>query len=393
MATASINIKSVSGTSEMHNVREMELSYTIPELIEENESWSLSTIDEREKEIKAYCKEVSGRKLQKNATPIREGVVNLDENHSMKDLKELAQAIKENHKIDCFQIHIHKDEGVFKDEKGKTIAVRDKHKWRVEKDAKDYFVDTIKEVKELRPDAKMKLNRHAHMVFDWQDKETGKTLKLGRASISQLQDTVAESLKMERGELKVNSNRKRMEPIELKREKELERVQQLQEQSKELQSTVERFEQKKNRASGRNLEVSAEHSKTTQRYREIEQRNEATGKLINSAEQELRELAGEIEKLEAEERELAEAEQGQKSRFKQRKEELAWKGITMDEKTLQEASNELGGAIELQGATAEKLEREIREITEGAEYIEKHKLFQELAREIKRLETETSHIP
>ena len=248
MAKSSINIKAVSATSEIHNKREMELDYAYPDLNIHNESWQADTIAEREKEIKAHCKEVSGRKLQKNATPIREGVVNLNDNHTMEDLKQLAKDIKENHKIDCFQIHIHRDEGVFLDREGKTIATRRDFKWKVEKDGETKKVDTVEQVKELRPDAEWKCNNHAHMIFDWQDKETGKTLKLGKASISQLQTTVSQSLKMERGELKVNSNRERLEPIEYKREKELERI-------KELQPQIERLEQKKNTATERNREA------------------------------------------------------------------------------------------------------------------------------------------
>ena len=208
MAKASINIKAVSATSELHNKREVKLDYNYPELEVNNESWQADTIAEREKEIKAYCKEVSGRKLQKNATPIREGVVNLNSNHTMEDLKQLAKDLKEKHKIDCFQIHIHRDEGKSKNE----------------------------------------INYHAHMVFDWQDKETGKTLKLGKAAISQLQDTVSESLKMERGVLKVNSNRQRLEPVEYKRQQEEIKV-------KELQQQVEQLEQKKNTATERNREA------------------------------------------------------------------------------------------------------------------------------------------
>lgn len=206
MAKASINIKPVSATSEAHNRREVKLDYNFPELEQHNESWEVSSISNREKEIEKYCKKVSGRKLQKNSTPIREGVVNLNVNHTMDDLKKLADIIRERHKIDCFQIHIHRDEG--KSEK--------------------------------------ELNYHAHMVFDWQDKETGKTLKLGRADISQLQDTVSEVLQMERGELKVNSNRKHLEPIEYKRQQEEIRlnelrlqVNQLEQQKKKLNNYIE----------------------------------------------------------------------------------------------------------------------------------------------------------
>ena len=228
MAKASINIKAASATSEVHNKREVKLDYNFPELEANNESWppeeEMQSIADREKEIKAYCKKTSGRKLQKNATPIREGVVNLNENHTIDDLKQLAKDLKEKHKIDCFQIHIHRDEGKSKNES----------------------------------------NYHAKMVFDWQDKETGKTLKLGRAAISQIQDTVAESLKMERGELRVNSNRKHLEPIEFKRQQEELRL-------KELQLEYEKLEQKKNTVRERNRQLADHIQEAERRIREIEQ--------------------------------------------------------------------------------------------------------------------------
>ena len=368
MAKASINIKAVTATSEIHNKREMELDYAYPELNIHNESWEADRIAEREKEIQAYCKATSGRKLQKNATPIREGVVNLNDNHTMEDLKKLAQDIKEKHKIDCFQIHIHRDEGVFLDKEGKTIATRKDFKWKVDKDGKTQKVDTVEQVKELRPDAQWKCNNHAHMVFDWQDKETGKTLKLGKAAISQLQDTVSESLQMERGELKVNSNRKRLEPIEYKREKELERFENLKSKVQELQPQIERLEQKKNRATQRNAECAAEYSQASERHRELE--NAITG-----TEQAIRDAEEEIRGLEEEARQLEGAEQGQKEASRAREREIAVQGIQMDKEALYEASNELSGAIELQqGAITdheqeiEQLERQIQQIEQSNQY-------------------------
>jgi chromosome segregation ATPase len=323
MAKASINIKAASATSELHNKREIELDYNYPDLEVNNESWELTTIEEREKEIKAHCKVTSGRKLQKNATPIREGVVNLKANHTMDDLKELAKEIKEKHKIDCFQIHIHRDEGKSRED----------------------------------------LNYHAHMVFDWQDKETGKTLKLGKASISQLQDTVAESLKMERGELRVNSNRKRLEPIEYKRQQEELRL-------KELQPQIEQLEQKKNRATERNAQCADEHRQASERHRDLENTITGTERAIRDAEEEIR-------RLEEEARELEGAEQGQKEASRAREREIAVKGIQMDKEALYEASNELSGAIELQQQIIEDYERETRqqerEITQLEESNEYHR--------------------
>jgi len=205
MAKASINFKPIKANSEHHNERKGEnLKYVHSDLTPNNESWKADEIDSKLSKIQKFCKEVSGRKLQKNAVPIREGLVNLNGHHTMQDLKVLADELHVKFGIECFQIHIHRDEGVSKD----------------------------------------KLNYHAHMVFSWQDLNTGKTLKLHRHHMSKIQTVVASALGMERGELRENSNRERLEVIEYKAQQEELRLQELQEQNDSL-------EQKKNKVRAR----------------------------------------------------------------------------------------------------------------------------------------------
>lgn len=180
MAKSSINFKAVKTNSESHNNRVAELGYVHKELTENNEHWDEQSIASRLEMIEESCKNISGRKLQKNATPIREGVVNLQPHHTMKDLKNLAAALEKKHQIKCFQIHIHNDEGKSKDE----------------------------------------LNHHAHMVFDWQDKKKGSMLRLNKLAMSKIQDTISETLGMERG--KVGSKSVRLEAQEFKQTKQIE---------------------------------------------------------------------------------------------------------------------------------------------------------------------------
>ncbi|MGE4289417.1 MAG: hypothetical protein AB7E36_12050 [Salinivirgaceae bacterium] len=118
--------------------------------------------------------------MQKSATPIREGVVNLSKNSSMKDLKLLADRLKEGFGIKTLQIHLHEDEGRYED--GKFIQ-----------------------------------NRHAHMVFSWMDEKTGKSLKLKPQNMTEIQDVVAVALNMERGE---SSNKIHLDAIQYKRKQE-----------------------------------------------------------------------------------------------------------------------------------------------------------------------------
>ena len=116
MPKASINFKPVKPNSKVHNERLSELDYVYSDLSAHNEQWKSDEIDSRLKSIASLCKKLSGRKLQKNAIPVREAVVNLDASHGLSDLKALAEELEEKKGIRCFQIFIHRDEGKSKDD-------------------------------------------------------------------------------------------------------------------------------------------------------------------------------------------------------------------------------------------------------------------------------------
>jgi|SRR5690554_5527 len=202
MAKASINFKAVKESSERHNDRLQELDYIEPQFTAMNETWKSHSIADMEKEIKRYCKATSGRKMQKNATPIREAVVNLNHHHSVADLRKLSDKLEEKYGMKAFQIHVHRDEGIWENN--------------------DF-----------------KHNYHAHIVFRWQDMASGKTLRLNKLDMSQIQTLVSQELGMERGEYKENSNVVRLEAVEYKAQQEEKRLKTLQEQNQVL-------EQKKN---------------------------------------------------------------------------------------------------------------------------------------------------
>ncbi|AZI39174.1 hypothetical protein [Epilithonimonas vandammei] len=174
----SINFKAVKSDSETHNFRKKTFDYIRKDLTPKNEYWMERKIADRIQKIEAYCKEKSGRKLQKNAMPVREAVVVIKESTTMLELQNLAKRLEEELKIRVFQIAIHKDEG-----------------------------HTDKDTKQWKP------NYHAHLVADWQDLETGKTLKHQSFHYSKMQDLTAECLNMERG---ITGSRGRLEAIEFK---------------------------------------------------------------------------------------------------------------------------------------------------------------------------------
>ncbi|WP_336686509.1 hypothetical protein [Chryseobacterium bernardetii] len=196
----SINFKAVKSDSETHNFRKKTFDYIRKDLTPNNEYWLEQKISIRMQNIEAYCKAKSGRKLQKNAMPIREAVVVIKENTTMLELQNLAKRLEDELKIRVFQIAIHKDEG-----------------------------HTDKETKEWKP------NFHAHLVADWQDLETGKTLKHQSYHYSKMQDLTAECLNMERG---ISGSRGRLEAIEFKIQKKEEDLKVLEEMYNKMKSEM-----------------------------------------------------------------------------------------------------------------------------------------------------------
>ncbi len=197
----SINFKAAKSDSEIHNFRKKSFDYIRKDLTHKNEYWMEQKIADRLLKIESYCKEKSGRKLQKNAMPIREAVVVIKENTTMQDLHNLSKRLEEELKIRIFQIAIHKDEGHYD---------KDTNEW--------------------------KPNYHAHLVADWQDLETGKTLKHQSFHYSKMQDLAAECLEMERG---VSGSLARLEAVEFKIKKKEEDLKILEERYQEMQQEME----------------------------------------------------------------------------------------------------------------------------------------------------------
>ena len=196
----SINFKAAKSDSEIHNFRKKSFDYIRKDLTHKNEYWMEQKIADRVQKIEAYCKEKSGRKLQKNAMPIREAVVVIKENTTMQDLHNLSKRLEEELNIRIFQIATHKDEGHYD-----------------------------KDTKEWKP------NYHAHLVADWQDLQTGKTLKHQSFHYSKMQDLAAECLEMERG---VSGSLARLEAVEFKIKKKKEDLKILEERYSQMQQEL-----------------------------------------------------------------------------------------------------------------------------------------------------------
>ena len=193
MASTSINVQPIKGGSELHNTRGKDLDYVRPELSHLNESWQIDTVQNRLESIKENYQKTTGQQMQKKATPIREGVVVIGKDTTMAQLQDFAKKAEEKFGIKAIQIHTHKDEG---------------HQG----------------AKEWKP------NLHAHIVFDW-TQSNGKSCKLNRQDMAELQTLLSLSLKMDRGQ---SSDVKHLSAVQYKNNREKEKLEKLEKEVKSI---------------------------------------------------------------------------------------------------------------------------------------------------------------
>ena len=209
MAKTSINIKPCLVTSSgAHNRRlaeylaniRKEKIYIRTDLMAKNEEWVSpelgdTSLEERNRQIAAMVKKKTGRAMQtkdrervnkktgkvtvvRGSTPIKEGVVVIKEDTTMEQLRHFCEVCKERWGITALQVFIHRDEGHYQ-------IPNDKTTW--------------------------KPNYHAHIVWDWMDHGTGKSCKLGKKDMSEMQTLLAECLEMQRGISKKITGKKHLE--------------------------------------------------------------------------------------------------------------------------------------------------------------------------------------
>lgn len=200
MAKTSINVRACNiGSAERHNLRSKELDYIRPELSYRNEQWSEMKIADVLEDIREKYRQHTGQSMQKKATPIREGVVVIEDGTTLRQLQDFAERIEERFGIHTFQIYTHKDEGA-------SVWDGNIEAW--------------------------KPNYHAHMIFDWTDGETGRTRKLNKQDMAEMQTMLAECLGMERG---ISSDRKHLSAIQYKNMVEAEKAAQIEKECRQME--------------------------------------------------------------------------------------------------------------------------------------------------------------
>ncbi len=155
-----------------------------------------------------YIDKKGRNRVRRGSSPLREGVVNIKPNTTMRDLQRYAQAVHERWGITAIQIHIHKDEGHF---------------------------ENPDDVSTWQP------NYHAHFIWDWMDHVTGKSYKLDAKDMSAMQDLVAEVLDMERGQKKSETGLDHLERNDFIIQKQESKKKQLQKETDDLLSALNSY--------------------------------------------------------------------------------------------------------------------------------------------------------
>ncbi|MDY0292898.1 MAG: hypothetical protein RBR02_11260, partial [Desulfuromonadaceae bacterium] len=191
MAISSINIKASSSNAFTHNDRTLSPSY----LLDKKDSLGIecNRTSQQAQELYLSLRNEAfgnytlrtGQKVQTKEEKLRwSAVVNLNENHTLKDVEQLADTLSKKYGWQVLQVAIHRDEGFVKD-------------------------------------GKPQYNLHAHIELFMLDKEglfTFKKREFGAKKMSELQDIVSSELSMQRGVSKLESKRERLEHREYKQQ-------------------------------------------------------------------------------------------------------------------------------------------------------------------------------
>lgn len=267
----------------------------------------------------------------RGCTPLREGVVVCSAETTMEQLQDYARACHEQWGITALQIHIHRDEGHY-------IDPTDPQSW--------------------------KPNYHAHIVWDWMDHRTGRSIKLDKQDMSHMQDLLAQCLGMQRGKSRDDTKAAHLERgnfVLAQQRKETEELARQQASAEAERDAARREAQSAQRLAeeaaeeeGRNRQQIAEHRQELadldRQLRLAQRRVKGLTTMVQNKEQELRALQETLERLD---RQLAEG-RGQMADLRQQREDLIAR-IHLVRNSLQEKEEKLRTAEQQLSALEEAI--------------------------------------
>ena len=257
MATkSSIHIKPCNVASSMpHNRRTREYMrniaksriYIVPELSAGNEQWvnqnfGSPDLQKHYDNIKRMVKEKTGRAMQEKererkgkngkiikvagCSPIREGVMLIRPDTTLADVREFGNECQRRWGITPLQIYLHKDEGHWL---SGQPSPEDRESFKM-------------------GDRWFKPNYHAHIVFDWMNHDTGKSIKLNDDDMTTMQNLASDILSMERGQSKAVTGKKHLERNDFIIEKQKEEMKRLDATRQYREHQLEKANQKMHEA-------------------------------------------------------------------------------------------------------------------------------------------------
>ena len=284
---ASVHVKPCNtGQSELHNRRDPEYIkklnpkklYVRLDLTKHNASYVAPemegvTLDQYLDSIRVMVKQKTGRAMQEKeikypgkggkiitrqgASPIRECVVVTEKDTRLKDLLRFTKEVEKKWGIKALQVHLHRDEGHYE------IPGND---------------------------STWKPNYHAHIIWDWMDHSTGKSIKLDADDMSAMQDMVAEALNMERGQKKAETGLDHLERNDCILQKQEKEEKRLEEEKRKAQSEKAKAENKAH-------EAKDEAKKAVEAKDEAEKKTQEAKTALTSAESKITEKQTEIDSL------------------------------------------------------------------------------------------------
>ena len=298
---ASVHVKPCNiAQSERHNRRDAEYIksldpkklYVRLDLSKNNSSYVAPemkgiTLQQHLESLRVMVKQKTGRSMQekdveytdkngkvrvrKGCSPIRECVVVINEDTRLKALLRFTRMVETRWGIKALQVHLHRDEGHFE-------IPGDDSTW--------------------------KPNYHAHIIWDWMDHSTGKSIKLDADDMSTMQDMVAEALNMERGVKKSETGLDHLERNDFilqKQEKEKKRLEaekrKIQSERDVAKNQARQATEEKTKAEKKAQEAKNQARKAQQEKDEADKKAKAAKAELSSAESKVAEKQSEIDRL------------------------------------------------------------------------------------------------
>ena len=255
---ASVHVKPCNiAQSERHNRRDAEYIksldpkklYVRLDLSKHNASYVAPemegvTLQQHLESIRVMVKQKTGRSMQEKDVEYtdKNGKVRVRKG---KALLRFTRMVESRWGIKALQVHLHRDEGHYE-------IPGDDSTW--------------------------KPNYHAHIIWDWMDHTTGKSIKLDADDMSAMQDMVAEALNMERGVKKSETGLDHLERNDFILQKQEKEKKRLEEERRKAQSEKAKAENKANedkeqaekKAKEANTALASAESKITEKQTEID---------------------------------------------------------------------------------------------------------------------------